>query len=94
MTSKLRLKAIPVSHEMLTVGREVSSLTMKCKSTETPIGWRVLAEAIVNGEGGHARKGGRGVIETCGYSANPDAAAATRDSPIWSTAVFEISSPV
>jgi hypothetical protein len=33
MTSKLRLKAIPVSHEMLTVGGEVSSLTMKCKST-------------------------------------------------------------
>ena len=26
MTSKLRLKAIPLSHEMLTEGREVSSL--------------------------------------------------------------------
>ena len=29
-----QIKAIPVSHKMLTVGREVSSLTMKCKSTQ------------------------------------------------------------
>ena len=49
---------------------------MKCKSTETPIGWHVHAEAIVNGEGGHARKGGSGVIgQTCGCSGDSNAAA-------------------